>query len=91
MQYKRIPKYLNSLPTFLWWEADDMLAFFIPFLVGMFLGYFWTGMAGGMILAYWYSKSKDSTVKGYFGHYFYWVGLRNGKKGLPSYARKLIR
>ena len=30
-----IPRYLDNLPQFLWWEADEMAIIFVAFIVGI--------------------------------------------------------
>lgn len=91
MDYKRIPKYLDAKPQFLWWEVDDISVFFIFLVIGLVSNYLLVCSAIGIFAVWLKIKSKDSFVKGYFNHFFVWHGLLT-KKGLPpGHIRRIIR
>jgi type IV conjugative transfer system protein TraL len=91
MQYKRIPKHLNSKPQFLWWEVDDIAVFLIFLVIGLITNYLLISLVIGVFATWLKIKSKDTFVKGYFGHMFHWLGLME-KKGIPpGHIRRIIR
>ena len=91
MQYKRIPKHLNSKPQFLWWEVDDIAIFLIFLVIGLITNYLLIALLIGVFATWLKVKSKDTFVKGYFGHMLHWMGLVEKRKMPPGHIRRIIR
>ena len=47
-----IPRRLNDPPRMFWWEIDISLLFLAAVLAGMIAGFFVTGCAAGVLLAW---------------------------------------
>lgn len=90
MQLKKIPKHINAVPQFLWWEVDDMMIFMFAVIIAMFDGQLLITVGLGLVGSYIHAKSKDNFVKGYFGHVLYYLGFRD-IKGMPNSNIKEIR
>ena len=88
-----IPRRLNDPPRMFWWEIDVALLFLAAGLAGMIAGFFMTGCAIGVLLAWAYGRAKSGEHTAFALHLLYWhlpsfvTGL---KRTPPSYQRELI-
>jgi hypothetical protein len=89
IEYKKIPRHINSIPQFLWWEIDDFAIFMGFSAIGVFTPYSLYFAGAGAGFAYIHSKTKSSFVKGYSNHLLYSFGLRK-VKGMPDGMTKEI-
>jgi len=92
MEFKRIPKYIDSPVQFLFWEAQEgaiimVLTFASIILIHQAL----YGVVAGIFIASKYSKFKENNVKGYFTHFSYYFGFLNVKKNIKPYQKLIIR
>lgn len=92
--YEKIYKYTDSKPYFLNWEIDIFVLFSIFFGLGLMLASGFLQLVFfvflGVMSANFYSKIKNSKVKGVFFHYAYMLGIKKTKTLLPSYMRYFI-
>lgn len=70
-----IPKYLNAMPQFLWWEVDEVAFLFIFTGLGVLVNNPIIGALIGYILMKIYVKAKARRQKGYLWHKLYALGL----------------
>ncbi len=88
-----IPSRLNDPPRMFWWEIDVSLLFLAAVLAGMLAGYFVTGCAAGVLLAWAYGKAKSGEHPAYALHLMYWH-LPSAVTGLqrtpPSHLREMV-
>jgi conjugal transfer pilus assembly protein TraL len=88
-----IPRRLNDPPRMFWWEIDVSLLFLAAVLAGMLAGYFVTGCAAGVVLAWAYGKAKSGEHPAYALHLMYWH-LPSAVTGLlrtpPSHLREMV-
>lgn len=88
-----IPRRLNDPPRMFWWEIDVSLLFLAAVLAGMLAGYFVTGCAAGVALAWAYGKAKSGEHPAYALHLMYWH-LPSAVTGLqrtpPSHLREMV-
>ena len=92
MEFKRIPKYIDSPIQFLWWELQEGII-----IISMTLGSIliihqaFYGAVVGVIIAAKYAKFKEENVKGYLSHFSYWFGILNVKRNIKSHHKLIIR
>ena len=92
--YEKNYKFLDSKPMFLSWEIDTFMIFAVSFgfallFTNQFIHFaIVTGM--GIIFAGLYEKVKNSSVKGFFWHIAYMLGIKQPKTLLPSYKRYFV-
>ena len=55
-----IPRRLNDPPRMFWWEIDVALLFLAAGVAGVIAGFFMTGCAVGVLLAWAYGRAKRS-------------------------------
>jgi len=88
-----IPRRLNDPPRMFWWEIDVSLLFLAAVLAGMLAGYFVTGCAAGVLLAWAYGKAKSGEHPAYALHLMYWH-LPSAVTGLqrtpPSHLQEMV-
>ncbi|MBY0247410.1 MAG: type IV conjugative transfer system protein TraL [Nitrospirae bacterium] len=70
-----IPRYLDNLPQFLWWEADEMAIIFVAFIVGILSKQLTLFMGVALVCAYLVGKSKMGKSEGFILHWAYWYGV----------------
>ena len=88
-----IPRRLNDPPRMFWWEIDVALLFLAAGVAGMIAGFFITGCAIGMLLAWAYGRAKSGEHPAFALHLLYWhlPGFVTGlKRTPPSHQRVLI-
>lgn len=87
-----VPRHLDDLPQFLWWEADEMAILFLCFIFGLIAGYLTTAIIIGVVCAYIVGKSKQGKATGYVVHWAYWLGVPNFqlKYSPPGTVRELV-
>ena len=88
-----IPRRLNDPPRMFWWDLDLALLVLAATLLGMIAGYFVTGVAGGLLAALAYSRTKSGKHPAYALHLIYWrlpESVMKLKATPPSHLRELI-
>ena len=87
-----IPRRLNDPPRMFWWDIDVALLFLAAALAGMVAGFFLTGAASGVLLAWAYGKAKSGEHPAFALHLLYWhlPGFVTGlTRTPPSHCREL--
>ena len=88
-----IPRRLNDAPRMLWWEIDVALIFLGAVLAGMLAGFFMTGFALGVLLAWSFGKAKSGEHPAFAMHLLYWhlpAQVSGLKRTPPSHQRQLL-
>ena len=88
-----IPRRLNDAPRMFWWEIDVALIFLGTVLAGMAAGFFMTGCALGVLLAWAFSKAKSGEHPAFALHLLYWhlpAQVSGLKRTPPSHQRELF-
>jgi conjugal transfer pilus assembly protein TraL len=88
-----IPRRLNDPPRMFWWEIDVALLFLAAALAGMIAGFFMTGCAVGVLLAWAYGRAKSGEHPAFALHLLYWhlPGFVTGmKRTPPSHQRVMV-
>lgn len=88
-----IPRRLNDPPRMFWWDLDLALLVLAATLLGMIAGYFVSGVAGGLLAAWLYSRAKSGQHPAYALHLIYWympAAVVKLKRTPPSHLRELI-
>lgn len=57
-----IPRRLNDSPRMFWWEIDVSLLFLAAVLAGMITGFFVTGCAAGVLLAWAHGMTNEASA-----------------------------
>lgn len=70
-----IPRYLDNLPQFFWWEADEVAVLALAFMGGLLTRQLTTCIVLGLVVAYVVSKSKTGKSEGFVMHRAYWMGV----------------
>ncbi|MHB1696620.1 MAG: type IV conjugative transfer system protein TraL [bacterium] len=92
MEFKRIPKYIDSPIQILWWETQEgAIIAFLMFATIIVMHQALYGAVVGIIIASKYAKFKENNVKGYFTHFVYWFGFLNVQKNIKPYQKLIIR
>lgn len=85
-----IPRRLDDVGKFLFWELDIAALGLIGMLLGIALGFPLIGLGAGIALAYVYSKLKTGKHPGMATHILYWFSGMPTPKELPgSHLREL--
>ena len=88
-----IPRRLNDAPRMFWWEIDVALIFLGAVLTGMVAGFFITGCALGVLLAWSFGKAKSGEHPAFALHLLYWhlpAQISGLKRTPPSHQRDLL-
>jgi conjugal transfer pilus assembly protein TraL len=88
-----IPRRLNDPPRMFWWEIDIALLFLAAVLAGLVSGFFVSGCAVGVLVAWAYGKAKSGEHPAFALHLVYWhlPGAVSGlKRTPPSHLRELM-
>lgn len=88
-----IPRRLNDPPRMFWWEIDVSLLFLASVLAGMIAGFFVTGCAAGVLLAWAYGKAKSGEHPAFALHLLYWhlpAAVSGLRRTPPSHLRELV-
>ena len=91
MRKRKIPKYLNAQIQIAWWEFDEFLLFFIPFISGLFNGYTEAGIISGTILFLVYKRFKESSQEGFLWHFLYRWGFWRRNFVPPSWIKEFVQ
>jgi len=92
MEFKRIPKYIDSPVQFLFWEAQEgAIIMVLTFATIIMFHQALYGAVAGIFIASKYAKFKENNVRGYFTHFSYWLGFLNVKKNIKPYQKLIIR
>jgi conjugal transfer pilus assembly protein TraL len=76
-----------------WWEIDISLLFLAAVLAGVTAGFFVTGCAAGVLLAWAYGKAKSGEHPAFALHLLYWhlpAPVSGLKRTPPSHLRELV-
>ena len=88
-----IPRRLNDAPRMFWWEIDVALIFLGAVLTGMLAGFFMTGFALGVLLAWSVGKAKSGEHPAFALHLRDWhlpAQISGLKRTPPSHQRQLL-
>ncbi|MFN7097091.1 MAG: type IV conjugative transfer system protein TraL [Gammaproteobacteria bacterium] len=88
-----IPQYLDEPERILLWTVDEALAFIVPFMVGLLVGYQTTGLVLGAISMIAIKKFKSHQGQAHYRRWLYWYfpsRLANVKATPPSEIREYL-
>lgn len=92
--YVFINKHIDSLPMFCNWTIDVVAIFFIFLEAGVYFASDFTGtciiISLGWVITWFYSKTKNNTIKGYFKQLLYRANFVEPNRLVPSYKRKFL-
>jgi type IV conjugative transfer system protein TraL len=79
------PQYINK-NNVLWWEKDEIKFVFAPLIiVGIFMGYFFSGLIGTLLIGVICIKIRKNKPEGYIKHMQYFHVQKDPRnKGLMS-------
>jgi hypothetical protein len=65
------PQYINK-NNWLWWEKEEVRFVVAPvILIGIFMGYFFVGCTGSLLISYIFIKLRKNKPEGYIKHLQY--------------------
>ncbi|MCX8514977.1 MAG: hypothetical protein ORN24_05355 [Burkholderiales bacterium] len=74
------PQYINK-NNVLWWEKEEVRFVFAPFLlIGIFMGFFFTGFFGSLLVGALFIKIRKNKPEGYIKHIQYFNIPTNPKR-----------
>lgn len=91
MEMRYIPKFLDSQPQFLWWEADEFMILIAALILGQILGKIIICMVVAIIIQKLYSKLKNDKQQGFVSHTLYGWGLKNWMTNVEYHGKKATK
>lgn len=75
----RIPRYIDSPPHVMLWEADELAPIILGLAIGMLFGIAFICTVVGLGVTHIYKKFKDGHPDGFMLHTLYWYGFMPGR------------
>lgn len=85
---RRVPRYIDDPPQFLFWDLDEAMIVGGSFCFGILIGRPAIGMVAGVLLGRLIRKQRSGKSEGYFWHALYWLGIVKGRP--PGHIREMV-
>lgn len=83
LRMRKVHRFLEAKPQFLWWEMDDLIVMTGPLVLGIMTEHVIIAAGLSAIVIKIYKKLKDESQEGFVKHFAYHHGLLKFK-GMPD-------
>jgi conjugal transfer pilus assembly protein TraL len=94
MRSIQIPRHIDSMPQFFFWEIDEFVIIAATFGVGIFIGGLYTlpALPLGFFFASRFARYKSNGLPGQLNHLAHWFNIMNVNKAfIRSGERRIFR